>query len=369
MALLAQTCSQIGADSPTPKALLSSLDKKKSAPVSDSTARAASSPSSATNLTTRSSSRTSPPSEPSKLAFKPYETNVVSKREDRPSSKGEDGRRSANETRAPSRKSSSGSPGAKSTEEQEKDKTEGASPIIRSGMDILAGHPKDMPLGTYKPPGLGGLSALGCCPPGLDPTNPAFRPPYAGAPFSHHLLGGYGAGPYVSYARVKTAAGGEALVPVCKDPYCTGCQFSMHGTNSMLGQCPSGCTQCEHQKYGLAAAALGMLPPGLPYGPLGRPYVCSWMVGEAYCGKRFTSPDELLQHLRTHTTPSADAASLLYRYPNPPLSPLSAARFHPYAKPSGLPPSPFSAFNPTSLNPFYSPYALYGQRLGAAVHP
>lgn len=340
------------------------LEKKKSTSISDAP-RPGPSPAGGGLVNSRTTSRTTPPSEPAKLAFKPYENNVVIKKEERPASKGDEGRRSVPESRAPSRKSSTGSPDTKS---EDSDKEQGASPVIRSGMDILAGHPKDMPLGTYKPPGLSGLPGLGCCPPGLDPSNPAFRPPYAGSPFSHHLLGGYGATPYVSYARVKTAGGGEALVPVCKDPYCTGCQFSMHGAN-MLGQCPSGCTQCEHQKYGLAAAALGMLPPGLPYGPLGRPYVCSWMVGEAYCGKRFMSPDELLQHLRTHTSPSADAASLLYRYPNPPLSPLSSGRFHPYAKPSGLPPSPFSAFNPTSLNPFYSPYSLYGQRLGAAVHP
>lgn len=442
LALLAQTCSQIGADSPSTKALLPPLEKSKksshnSASSDNSSSRAGSSPSNKTER--NSSSRSSPPSDGNKLAFKPYETNVLSKKhldeQQRPSSKNstapvnnDDGRKSANEVRAPSRKSTptsstpvpaeKSSPAPPPPADREKSVTppQGASPIIRSGLEILQGNQKDAPLGSYKPgsltSGLSGLNSLSAlcsgCPPGLDPTNPAFRPPFAGGPFSHHhaalLAAGYPStapGPYVSYARVKTAAGGEALVPVCKDPYCTGCQFSMHNANMLMGgtsACPSGCTQCDHQKYGLAAAALSMLPPGLPpslspYAQLGRPYVCSWMVGEAYCGKRFATPDELLQHLRTHTSPSAGdpatstsmssllnshslySSAALHRtppgYPNPPLSPLSAARYHPYSKPglSGpLGASPFSAFNPT-LGPYYSPYSVYGQRIGAAVHP
>ncbi|KAL0274758.1 UNVERIFIED_CONTAM: hypothetical protein PYX00_002808 [Menopon gallinae] len=433
LALLAQTCSQIGADSPSTKALLPPLEKTKKVHSSassenGSSARSGASPSHKTERS--ATSRSSPPSDANKLAFKPYETNVLTKKpsEERPSSKSsttanpEDGRKSATEVRAPSRKSTPSStpaPAEKSSSappaDREKSVTppQGASPIIRSGLEILQGGQKDVPAGSFKPgsipsglSGLNNLSAL-CsgCPPGLDPSNPAFRPPFAGGPFSHHhaalLAAGYPSaapGPYVSYARVKTAAGGEALVPVCKDPYCTGCQFSMHNANVLVGggsSCPSGCTQCDHQKYGLAAAALGMLPPGLPpslspYAQLGRPYVCSWMVGEAYCGKRFATPDELLQHLRTHTSPTAgdpatstsmssllnshslySTAALHRGYPNPPLSPLSAARYHPYSKPglSGpLGASPFSAFNPTALGPYYSPYSVYGQRIGAAVH-
>lgn len=435
LALLAQTCSQIGADSPSTKALLPPLEKtRKHNPVSSdsSSVRAGSSPSHKTErpATASAAPRCSPPSDASKLAFKPYETNVVTKKvtEERPPSKNsvaavDDGRKSATEARAPSRKSTpTASAGEKTSTQSIREKSvtppQGASPIIRSGLEILQGNPKDVPLGTYKPgsmpsglSGLNNLSAL-CsgCPPGLDPTNPAFRPPFAGGPFSHHhaalLAAGYSpsaSGSYVSYVRVKTPAGGEALVPVCKDPYCTGCQFSMHNANMLMGSssaCPSGCTQCDHQKYGLAAAALSMLPPGLPpslspYAQLGRPYVCSWMVGDAYCGKRFTTPDELLQHLRTHTNPSAGdpstsssmtsllnshslySSAALHRaaaagYPNPPLSPLSAARYHPYSKPGlsgALGASPFSAFNPTVLGPYYSPYSMYGQRMGAAVHP
>lgn len=453
LALLAQTCSQIGADSPPSKPLISPLEKnKKSSSASvDNVTR--SSPASAKDKSDKSTARSSPTEV--KLAFKPYESNVITKRsshEDvRPPSKAgsvhnsENGDDKKSETRIPSRKSTSPSVSNSTTPAPEAGKTtpsasstggdksssspsssanRGASPIIRSGLEILQGHPKDMPLGTYKPGsalssglsgGLGGpLSAL-CCPPGLEHANPAFRPPFPGGPFSHHhaamLAAGYPSstpGPYVSYARVKTPSGGEALVPVCKDPYCTGCQFSMHNQQLLMsgatGPCPSGCTQCDHQKYGLAMA-MSLVPPGpvppssLAYPQLSRPYVCNWIAGDAYCGKRFGTSEELLQHLRTHTslTSAADAASAaavtssasallnphslfssaaLHRaasgYPNPPLSPLSAARYHPYAKPAmpgSLAASPYSAFNPTALGAYYSPYSMYGQRIGAAVHP
>lgn len=440
LALLAQTCSQIGADSPNSKPLIPPLEKPKKnvAPAESSPApeKADSKP------------RSSPP-EP-RLAFKPYETNVLSKKVDdgRPPSKsgsihaGDDDKKSS--SRAPSRKSASPisstavtTPGpgdtkssltASTASNNDRGKsvspmgTGGTSPIIRSGLEILHGHPKDIPLGTYKSGGplsagltggLGGSLSSLCsgCPPGLEPTNPAFRPSFAGGPFSHHhaamLAAGYPStapGPYVSYARVKTAGGGEALVPVCKDPYCTGCQYSAHQQLLLSGACPGGCTQCDHQKYGLALSGLmgpgPVPPPQLSYSHhLGRPYVCNWIAGDSYCGKRFGTSDELLQHLRTHTSlaTAADSAAAaansvsmsllnphsflsssaaLHRaaagYPNPPLSPLSAARYHPYSKP-GLPASlaasPFSAFNPTALGPYYSPYSLYGQRIGAAVHP
>lgn len=470
LALLAQTCSQIGADSPPTKPLIPPLEKsKKSSSNSSGGGSTTSAPPPATASAANDSSpapdskgsapveKSAPrasPAEP-RLAFKPYEANVLTKKapEERPPSS-KSGASAEEEKkaspRAPSRKSVSpaappapsasapATPAADSKADRKSSSPGGASPIIRSGLEILQGHPKDLPLGTYKGPlsaGLGGAlgGSLGAlcagCPPGLEASNPAFRPPFAGAagPFAHHHAAmlaasayppGAAPGPYVSYARVKTAGGGEALVPVCKDPYCTGCQYSAAHQQLLLGAaaaaaaaaCPSGCTQCDHQKYATGLSLQGLVPPG-PVAPplsysqqLGRPYVCNWIAGDSYCGKRFASSDELLQHLRSHTALGAAAADSaaaaaaaaagpmssllsphsflsggLHRagYPTPPLSPLSAAaaRYHPYSKPGGaLPPSlaasPFSAFNPTALGPYYSPYALYGQRMGAAaVHP
>ncbi|XP_063989790.1 zinc finger protein Noc [Diachasmimorpha longicaudata] len=443
LAMLAQTCSQIGADSPA-KPLISSLEKSK-------TSSNARSPPATKMERIRSS-----PSEPKPLAFKPYETNVLTKKsshdDSRPTSKAsvqsvsaQDsvsasennnnndkksgkrtplGRKSASPCQGNnSTTASSASPMERKTPAQEVEKSSessrnsGASPIIRSGMEVLsgAGHPKESSsLNAYKH-GLGFGSSPLCCPPGLM-ENPAFRPSFPGAsPFTHHhaaaaaALLGYptaaGSNPYLSYTRVKTPAGGEALVPVCKDPYCTGCQYSMHNAQMMMGAgpCPSGCTQCEHQKYGLAMAlsSLGpMPPPSMSYPQSlagGRPYVCNWIAGDTYCGKRFTTSEELLQHLRSHTSiagsdaaasaallaaqhphhPLLSPSAALHRaasgsYPAPPLSPLSG-RYHPYGKPpagplpASLAASPYSAFN--TLGPYYSPYTLYGQRMGAAVHP
>lgn len=446
LALLAQTCSQIGADSSAVKPLLA-LDKKKSDNQSKSPAA---------SKTPKSSA-----SPEIKLAFKPYEANVLShttvssvsssssKSEDysqRPSSKSSNSasdsgignsyeelkNKSQSSARVPSRSKSDSPEISSKVQTENNDKASpgvseirktvsptdsaqrGASPIIRSGLEVMQGHAKDLPLGAYKPSsayGLNPLSAL-CCPPGMEQhTNPAFRPPFAGG-FTHHhaamlaaaAASGYpgtNPNPYITYQRIKTASGGEAIVPICKDPYCTGCPYSAHTQQMLMGApCPSGCTQCENQKYGISMAAqLGSLPPGHPYASQARaPYICSWVSGDSYCGKRFNASEELFAHLRTHTgnlnDPAAVAAALaqsqtqsllstlfppsaLQRaYPTPPLSPMSAARYHPYAKPSGLPPtlpgSPFG-FNPAAaaaLGPYYSPYAMYGQRIGsAAVHP
>lgn len=502
LALLAQTCSQIGADSSAVKPLLA-LDKPKKSTSASSTSSTSSSSSNDSNAAKSPAQAKSPKSTTPttttevKLAFKPYETNVLSQQnahsfksssslssdeQQRPSSKssshGHEG------SRVPSRNKSNATPEATSKAEHNShtngagghmtptpndssrktvspagSSQRGASPIVRSGMEVLnnvngsATHPKEMSsmaaaaaaaAAAYKaagPYGLNPLSAL-CCPPGMEQHgNPAFRPPFGGG-FSHHHAamlaaaaanGGYpgspnGPGgsqpnPYISYQRIKTPSGGEAIVPVCKDPYCPGCPYSAHTQQMLMGApCPAGCTQCEHQKYGMAMMAGAGLPPGHPYSQAAAaaaasaaaarsaPYVCSWVVGDAYCGKRFQTSDELFSHLRTHTgnlsDPAAAAAALAQSqaqsllgslfppsalrggYPTPPLSPMSAAaaaaRYHPYAKPGGLPPSalagpsPFGAggaFNPAAaaaaaaLGPYYSPYAMYGQRIGsAAVH-
>lgn len=247
--------------------------------------------------------------------------------------------------------------------------------------------------------------------------------------------------PFVTYARVRTPSGATTLVPVCRDPYCTNCQLTVQNSHLSSTCNAPGCAQCAHEKSltslsalsslpGAAAASSMLLPPlssagsalsggsmsalsslhslyphsalaaaaaahqGLP------PYVCSWVAGSDYCGKRFSTSEELLQHLRTHTS-SLDMSSLaasyaglggipsaLAAYPHlsaAPLSPnslrrayptslspvsslLSASRYHPYKSPLsavGAPP-------PQSLppvGPYYSPYTLYGQRIGAAVVP
>jgi len=261
-----------------------------------------------------------------------------------------------------------------------------------------------------------------------------------------HLSGAHpGHAPPFSYSYVKSASGATTLVPVCRDPYCTNCQISLHSAQlSPAGSaCPAGCTQCDHAKSypGISTSLPGTLPTSLPpslssspsaglsahhlssaqhlqslYGHAfgvhpghpGMPYICNWVAGSDYCGKRFTTSEELLHHLRTHTSSatseSALSAGLAAAYPGlAALSPaaalaayhgphaypgaltgadalrhayprslspssLLASRYHPYKSPfSSLPPSMPGA----GLSPYaYSPYAaLYGQRLGSAIVP
>ncbi|KAL7292820.1 hypothetical protein TKK_0013646 [Trichogramma kaykai] len=486
LALLAQTCSQIGADSPS-KPLLSSLEKANKSLTN--TSHSNRSPTGAKLERTRSSPSDNKNNNSINLAYKPYESNVVTKRKSsesesaasaRPASKASSvnsssndsvsasvdsennnvtkkarlspaaGRKTVSPASSPSAASSSGkkSPHADSEKSSKKDSSNsngsstpatsisngGASPIIRSGMDVLSG--KDSASGIYKSgvPGFPSPNPL-CCPPGMS-ENPAFRPPFVGtSPFAHHqamaaALLGYPvpgaptANPYqhLGYTRVKNAAGGESIVPVpvCKDPYCQGCPYSMSSAQMMMAAqqaanaarppCPSGCNQCDHQKYGLNYGLPGMGPvaPGHAFAmpsvaahaaaaaanAAGRPHICNWAAGETYCGKRFATSEELWQHLQSaHTSGNADHAAALAAqhqlmspsaalqraaaqagaYPSTSISPLSPGRYHPYGKPPGAPlptslsASPYSAFNP--LSPYYAPYALYGQRIGAAVHP
>lgn len=243
--------------------------------------------------------------------------------------------------------------------------------------------------------------------------------------------------PYVAYATVKTAAGANSLVPICRDPYCTTCQINIQSAQ-LTACCSAGCTQCSHEKGLSVPTSLGLQAPGassLPGVPVlptigagssglpssstasslmslyphalsshhGLPYVCNWVAGSEYCGKRFTTSEDLLQHLRTHTSSSSEHSAALSAYSLAAASSLAAAhphysvstpgslspntlrrlyptslspnRYHPYAKPSlpslGSTPMP-SLPLPSGLQglgPYYSPYALYGQRLGAAVAP
>ena len=252
-----------------------------------------------------------------------------------------------------------------------------------------------------------------------------------------------GLSPFVSYARVRTPSGATTLVPVCRDPYCTNCQLTLQNCHISSTCTSPGCAQCAHEKslqslsaLGMAgASSLSMLPQfsvssSLPSVPSGlsaypgltsslyaqsllssasgqsTPYVCNWVAGSDYCGKRYSTSEELLQHLRSHTSNSDSVASLagyasfglpppfgLSGYPShlPPahggLSPnslrrayptipsplssvLNGSRYHPYKSalpgvPSALPPGQ----SLPSIGPYYSPYSLYGQRIGAAAVP
>lgn len=438
LALLAQTCSQIGADTPNSK-LLTSSEKSKS---SKESTREKTSPIISIGSGINGDSL--------KSSFKPYESTIVREKTRSPednsnSSAGNRvrtpvtsksntpnaGRCGSNQSAisprtspvvvgrktpgTPSENSHSGtenssssklndsSANSQTTTSTTSSKSASTPNVLTSTTDLTV---KDLPLGTFKPGSVPQSAFLGT---GYPPGIPHPMDLMASSLMSHHALKSGALSPYLSYARMKNSSGTDTLVPVCRDPYCTGCSLSSHllGSSNPAGKtptsCPAGCTQCDHVSK--ASSYLGHSPAAAAYAHAQLaalaaasqlPYVCNWIAGDAaYCGKRFATSEELLQHLRTHTSLASVSESsaalsmlnpqlppthpLLHRtYPTPPLSPLATARYHPYSKPSLLPPSlaassltGFPLGHP-SLSPYsFPPYSLYGPRLGAAssMHP
>jgi len=206
----------------------------------------------------------------------------------------------------------------------------------------------------------------------------------------------------VSYANSRlSSTNGNCSSNMCRDPFCAGCRVS--STPSLRSvSCPAGCTQCAHTNLlsSSLSSHLTTLPPSfLPTNAffptsagLQKPNICSWMVGGTYCGKSFSSSEELLQHLRTHTSytdnASLSALSILGQYPNldPMLtSPIAGLRrtafdpvnrYHPYkhftphlssALPSGL--SSLASHQASQLNMHYASYEPYGSRIGPPIPP
>jgi hypothetical protein len=480
LALLAQTCSQIGADSPNSKPLIPPLEKPTKTNKAD-TPREKASPASSVGSNSVCDVVV-------KSSFKPYESCTRDKTgspEDRGGSASSgsrvrtpvssiksnnntpgsnSGRCSSNHSASSPRSSPAGvgrktpatssatssSIGGQAVESAAVTTKAGSgestavsrtvsSPITNSKVGFTPGllpasaDPalKDIPLGTFKPSTglpvstaayLGGYPSAGTHFP-MDVMASSLMSP-------HHQHLKPGLSPYIGYARMKTPSGADTLVPICRDPYCTGCQLSSHllaasgaaaaaatggkAPVSGTGPCPGGCAQCDHASAAAAGKSGSFLPghhnpaaaAAYAHAQLAAlaaashlPYVCSWIAGDAaYCGKRFSNSEELLQHLRTHTNlttstsdSSATALSLLSTpgltpshplfhrtYPTPPLSPLATARYHPYSKPPLLPPSLSTAsslgfpLHPhPGIAPYFSPYTLYGQRLGATsgMHP
>jgi len=408
--LLAQTCSQIGADVGGSKLLQDKSssnnnnnsdgsktsngvnNKKSPALVVSDGGRTSSS---ASSTSSQSPPTVVPSSKP--FSFKPYEPDNVGKKLPAQSPK------AASVVSISPGISGSPRPRKSPAADDHKPVTTSSShsgssnettPVIRSGLEVLAGHPKDVPLGAYRH-----LA-------GLDPSNPAFRPPF-----------GLGYPP-------NSLAASLASLGVCRDPYCRDptCPTALYNAQAQLASLSGAGGYADLLKAHQMAAALsaaqsgssvGLTPPNGLAGP-GGPYICNWMNGrEGYCGKRHNSAEELLQHLRTHTnlsTSDAAAAAASSSMLNSLYSPgmfggmqqsaaalanlhrayggamaasnsLSASRFHPYAKPGasaaslaglGMPPG-MGSLPPSLAALGYTPsslYALYGSRLnGSSVLP
>ncbi|XP_010874937.2 zinc finger protein 703 [Esox lucius] len=240
---------------------------------------------------------------------------------------------------------------------------------------------------------------------------------YAGYPsqFLDHTKSSLGMGipgKHPSSSPLTGASPPSLMQGLCRDPYCltypnaphlggSNCNTCVHDPSSLKSGFPI--MYPSHHLHSLHPNSLSSTNPTLSH-PLytygfmlqnePQPHACNWVSVGGPCDKRFSTSEELLAHLRTHTAlPGGLESKLLSAYPSSvssaaschlhlpqPGSPgnlpssfslrgspgLSLARYHPYSKAHlpGAPGLPMHSLQASS--PYYSPYALYSQRLGSA---
>ncbi|XP_078499489.1 zinc finger protein 503 [Lissotriton helveticus] len=233
-----------------------------------------------------------------------------------------------------------------------------------------------------------------------------------------HAKAGLGCGKGAGSSPLARASPPAALMTasLCRDPYCLSyhCGGGGGGGGGAGGGAPPEPLKAYPFMYGAAPPPLGLHPqhplsghPLYPYGFMlpnePQPHACNWVSASGPCDKRFPSSEELLAHLRTHTAFSG-ADKLLASYPGSSSSLAAAMACHMHLPPSGGSHSPLalrsphhhaaaaaaaaaayglsSRYHPYSKSPlqpgaplplpasaqghYYSPYALYGQRLTTA---
>lgn len=165
----------------------------------------------------------------------------------------------------------------------------------------------------------------------------------------------------------------------CRDPYCTGCHLSsLPGLAVPMANdsCCNGAVPASHNKAN--EHPFGPYPPAMSHHlnrfsgaqPLHKPFPCHWTANGAYCGKSFSTCEELLQHLKTHTLSNASSHYAgLGSYYNQTLAAAAALRpfgledlrYNPYKTPgSGVTLSPVlrppvSMPSPGGTYPFVTP--------------
>lgn len=241
--------------------------------------------------------------------------------------------------------------------------------------------------------------------PGLDPTKSSLSVGSIGVPGKHP-----------SSSPLTGASPPSFMQGLCRDPYClsypnvshlggSNCNSCIHDPSSTLKSSfplvyPSHPLHSLHPSSLSSSVSSSLSHPLYTYGfmlsndPL--PHACNWVSAGGPCDKRFSSSDELLAHLRTHTalpggmdskllsacppvsssgpaschlhlphqsSPASMASSFSLRAPPS----LGLARYHPYSKVHLAPgPSSMSLHSLPTTAPYYPHYALYSQRLGSA---
>ncbi|KAI7813695.1 zinc finger protein 703 [Triplophysa rosa] len=211
-------------------------------------------------------------------------------------------------------------------------------------------------------------------------------------------------GKHPSSSPLTGASPPSFMQGLCRDPYCltypnaphlNNCSSCVHDPSSALKSgfplmYPAHHLHSLHPSSLTSSATTALSHPLYTYGFMlpteSLPHACNWVSVGGPCDKRFATSEELLAHLRTHTALPGMDGKLLSGYPSsagschlhlpPPSSPsslslrgspgLGLARYHPYGKAhlQGAPSLPMHSLQATA--PYYSPYALYGQRLGSA---
>uniref|UniRef100_A0A3P8ZL10 C2H2-type domain-containing protein n=1 Tax=Esox lucius TaxID=8010 RepID=A0A3P8ZL10_ESOLU len=239
--------------------------------------------------------------------------------------------------------------------------------------------------------------------PGLDPTKSGLGAGGVGLPGKHP-----------SSSPLAGTSPPSFMQGLCRDPYCLsypnaphlgGSNPCVHDPSSALKSGYPGLVYPSHHLHSLHPSTMSssitptLSHPLYTYGFMlsndPMPHACNWVSAGGPCDKRFPTSEELLAHLRTHTSiPGGIDSKLLSAYPS--VSSASAAschlhlphssqtslqnsfslrsphtmglaRYHPYGKvhlPSGPTSIPLHSLQTGS--PYYPHYTLYSQRLGSA---
>uniref|UniRef100_A0A8C6U5L2 Zinc finger protein 703 n=1 Tax=Neogobius melanostomus TaxID=47308 RepID=A0A8C6U5L2_9GOBI len=421
LALLAQTCSQIGKPDPPSSSKLSSLssgslgDKESSGRSKSGDQHQSLEDKSSFKPYAKSSgdsgggSASCPPFPPHSRSPGSHSPPSGAKKDSDASKSGLDGAQLANSSHVRASANSSNASSASSPRPDSKSETQAPSqPGLGSGHIA--------PVSPFKP----GHSVFPL-PPASMGYHGSVIGAYAGYPSQFvpgldHTKSSLGLGlpgKHPSSSPLTGASPPSLMQGLCRDPYCltypngahlggSNCSSCVHDPSSMKTGFPL--VYPSHHLHSLHSGALSSSStPGtlshplytygfmLPNDPL--PHACNWVSVGGPCDKRFATSEELLAHLRTHTAlPGMVDSKLLSAYPSsvsssaschlhlpPPNSPgalpssfslrgspgLGLARYHPYGKSHLQAPGLHMPSIP-STSPYYSPYAIYSQRLGSA---